>query len=420
MAKKKATKAKILPLPALLTDFEVTCGNRPFAQITAKFINAARKAVSFKITRTELSLATLLQKKPGKITIKEKNSSFLPISTIRDFPNADTLAELKELTASINEDKIAVFPLAKETTIVEVKDGKASRYDFQDYTVSSFKIYRYTIKTKNKTVSKVVFCTYQKRKALCLAISRTQSSWNDMTSDDAYATKRAFEYNGIETDVLVDATKADIQTKIRTFFGDLGPNDIAIVWSGSHGSTRGIYIDGPQHSLVTYEEYRDLLNTVSCKKIALIFACHSGAAIQATTRALPLKASAVKRTKAEITRATKDINTQIKNVFFPATKAKAGAMAAPGFSVVCSCKASENTAGNSTISPVAAKWCLGLGIICSGNGTVFTETSRYADMNENKKITVKELTDYTNTTAEENRSTGVCYPANDSTVIAIY
>jgi len=95
-------------------------------------------------------------------------------------------------------------------------------------------------------------------------------------------------------------------------------------------------------------------------------------------------------------------------------------MAAPGFSVVCSCQASENTAGNSTISPVAAKWCLGLGIICSGNGTVFTETSRYADMNENKKITVKELTDYTNTTAEENRSTGVCYPANDSTVIAIY
>jgi hypothetical protein len=88
-----------------------------------------------------------------------------------------------------------------------------------------------------------------------------------MTSDDAYATKRAFEYNGIETDVLVDATKADIQTKIRTFFGDLGPNDIAIVWSGSHGSTRGIYIDGPQHNLVTYEEYRDLLNTVSCKKL---------------------------------------------------------------------------------------------------------------------------------------------------------
>ena len=173
MAKKKATKAKILPLPALLTDFEVTCGNRPFAQITAKFINAARKAVSFKITRTELSLATLLQKKPGKITIKEKNSSFLPISTIRDFPNADTLAELKELTASINGDKIAVFPLAKETTIVEVKDGKASRYDFQDYTVSSFKIYRYTIKTKNKTVSKVVFCTYQKRKALCRSSANT-------------------------------------------------------------------------------------------------------------------------------------------------------------------------------------------------------------------------------------------------------
>jgi hypothetical protein len=237
--KRKTTKAKILPLPALLTDFEVTCGNRPFAQITAKFINAARKAVSFKITRTELSLATLLQKK-GKVTIKEKNSSFLPINTIRDFPDADTLAELRELCASINGDKIALFTPAKETTIVEVKDGKASRYDFQDFTVSSFKIYRYTIKTKNKTVSKVVFCTYQKRKALCLAISRTQSSWNDMTSDDAYATKRAFEYNGIETDVPVDATKADIQTKIRTFFGDLGPNDIAIVWSGSHGSTRGI------------------------------------------------------------------------------------------------------------------------------------------------------------------------------------
>ena len=420
MAKKKATRAKILPLPALLTDFEVTCGNRPFAQITAKFINAARKAVSFKITRTELSLATLLQKKPGKITIKEKNSSFLPISTIRDFPNADTLAELKELTASINGDKIAVFPLAKETTIVEVKDGKASRYDFQDYTVSSFKIYRYTIKTKNKTVSKVVFCTYQKRKALCLAISQTRSDWNDMTSDDAYATKRAFEYNGIETDVLVDATKADIQTKIRTFFGDLGPNDIAIVWSASHGSEEGLRLDGPQHKLITYAEYRDLLNTVSCKKIALIFACHSGAAIE-SAKSISAGVTLPKRSKAEITRATKAINTQIKNVFFPAaTKAKAGAMAVPGFSVVCSCKASENTAGNSTISPVAAKWCLGLGIICSNNGTEFTETSRYADLNENKKITVQELTDYTNTAEKENHSTAVCYPANDSTVIAIY
>ncbi len=421
MAKKKATKAKILPLPALLTDFEVTCGNRPFAQITAKFINTARKAVSFKITRTELSLGTLLQKKPGKITIKEKNSSFLPIDTIRDFPDADTLAELKELSKSIDANKIAVFPLAKEITIVEVKDGKASRYDFQDSTVSSFKIYKYTIKTKNKTVSKVVFCSYQRRKALCLAITQTQTTWNDMTLDDAYATKRAFEYNGIETEVLVDATKSEIQTKIKHFFNELGPNDIAIVWSASHGSTRGIYIDGPQHNLVTYEEYRDLLNTVSCKKIALIFACHSGAAIQSTTRALPLKASVVKRTKAEITRATKDINTQIKKVFISeVARINTGALAVPGFSVVCSCKASENTAGNSTISPVAAKWCLGLGIICSGSGTIFTETSRYADLNENKKITVKELTDYTNTAEAETRSTAICYPENDSTVIAIY
>lgn len=420
MTKKKATK-KVKVLPAILSDFDVTCGGKPFVQITAKFINAERRPVAFKVTRTELSLGTLIRKAANKITIKEKSSSFFALSTIRDFPEAETV-QFKEMSPSIIEDRIGLIYLTKAVNIVEVKDGRASRYDFQDTTISSGKIYRYTIKTKNKTVSKLVFCSFQKRKALCIAMNRISQSWNDSTVDDAYAMKAALEYNGIPTEVMADPTVSEIKSKISSYFKDLGPNDIAIVWSASHGSTRGIYIDGPSHNLVTYDEYRSLINTVTCKKIAFIFACHSGAAISNNTKKLVLNTTLVKRSKADIVKMTKDINAAIKSAFVPAVakKAKAAKTDNSDFSIICSCSAEELTWGNDYINPVSGVWCKGLGIECSADGTVFSETSRFADLNKNKHITVKELTDYTLAAKDEVNSTPVCYPENDSTVIAVY
>ena len=198
----------------------------------------------------------------------------------------------------------------------------------------------------------------------------------------------------------------------------------------AHGSVDHIslLVENDAKYSISYANLKKILDKVPGHKILLIDACHSGTSVTDNANA----SNATLKTAISIS----DLSATIKSVFAAKTTktttetvalkaaTKSAEFATSDYSVICSASPDQSSWGyRDEYNHVPYWWCKGLGWDFLAATESCKPCRHHADTNNNKSITVAELTEYSRV-QEVNRSSThsdpFCWPANDSRVIATY
>lgn len=275
--------------------------------------------------------------------------------------------------------------------------------------------------SKKSETSSIHF--YKNRKALCIATSA-----NGRSPNSNLQMAKAFERNGIHSEVIVDVTKAQLQSKIKSYFKDFDENDLAILTIYAHGNEGYVWIlrdDEGRDIGTSFDTLKEIFDTIPCHKILFISSCHSGSAIDGDNASQSGMSMMRKMTIQSFD--PNAFKNSILKVFGNTTSKllRKNSFTGGMYSVLCTSKADENTFGKSSTSTtqiygyVVESWCKGLGWDLSffeaANNDIVDQK---ADSDDNRVVTVAELSKY----ASKNvvTSTPFCYPENDDTIIVSY
>lgn len=262
-------------------------------------------------------------------------------------------------------------------TTIPATDG----YTFVPYS-SNNKTDGYWIQTQTNSV---------KRRALVLG--ETSSSAVPVLDVTSMVNMfEAFTFDGKVMDDVVqynDHTIAEITAKIHSLFANTTDKDISYIYMTCHGGPNGSISIGSD-GRYTGAQLRSILDQyVKGKVVLMIDCCYAGVAIDKE-------------------------NTDFADAFlddFLKANDKNGELAAERFHVICSSNKDETSIGG-TASLATKYWEQGCGWLELSSA----RTSLLADANNDKKVTMKELYDYSYPLAA-NKQHIVVYPENDSLVI---
>lgn len=344
--------------------------------------------------------------------------------------NADSYTLSRKISDKKAGGSNASFPLA----------GTRDCYD--DWAVDQTRSYEYQLQAVNEwgtsysngmnvsIVDKVV-----RTKGVIITTIKYYSHWYEYAKKEdekrrrkknRYYMRRLFKLHGIDTTEIVDEKYSVIKEEIRKIFKDTDADDISYIYINCHGGLYSNMTDGTGFLHLGYNGKNNdeageinigfrtlklLLDEIPGKKVLMIDACHSGSAVKNTRALIPQ------------TKDNADISEEFMTGFVSefASKPKSSMLrsmefAAPDYYVLCSARYDENAVGDSVKGNWATRYW------ACGGGYDFIkgcDDDLEADSNKDKKVSLKELYDYTNKKLKK-WSRGqrcVCYPEDCDDII---
>ena len=314
--------------------------------------------------------------------------------------------------------------LAGTTSTISYYDSSVTKNEEVTYRVSAVNGWGESAKSAAKTIFAYPCLDGQiKRKALCIA-----TKFNERSLYSCKEMAKAFQHNGIAAEYVENLSKTDLANKLKTFFDGFDADDYPIIMCNAHGSVDRIWLLVENNTDVglSYADFKKMLDKVPGHKILLIDACHSGSAITSNAK----NSSTALRAAFSMT----DLSATIRSVFGAKTATtgpvalkattKSAELATSDYSVICSATPDQSSWGRGNeYNYIPYWWSKGLGWDFLVTPESCKPCRHHADTNNNKAITVAELTEYSRV-QEVNRSSThsdpFCWPANDNKVIAYY
>ncbi len=327
----------------------------------------------------------------------------------------------------------SVSPLATSYDFYKVVDGKSillgssQSVNFEDSNPQYNVLNTYYVVAKNacgisKNSPTSSIHVFKKRKALCIATSA-----NGRSPNSCLQMSKAFERNGIHSEVIIDQTKKQLESKIDSYFSGFDQDDLAILMLYAHGGVGRIWVlrdDSGADTYITYDALRACLDRINCHKIVFISSCHSGSAIQDDELSKD-GLSLLKKEELGTFDPAEFKNSVISAFQKTNSKLRKNSFTGSEYSVLCTSKSEENTFGKSSSSTtqiygyVVDSWCKGLGWDLSYFEAASNDiVDQKADSDDNRVVTVAELSKYASD--HTLTSSPFCYPEKDDTIIVSY
>ena len=200
-------------------------------------------------------------------------------------------------------------------------------------------------------------------------------------------------------DSINNATKDQVKNKIQTFFANATENDISYVFISCHGAPDGSLLIGNNSGFISTSELRTFLdNNIQGRVVLIVTSCYSGNLIE---------------NRGESEECREDWAELFVEAF--CDDSRSGEFANSKYRVICAARSDEPSYGYEPTGTVPCDvWTMGAG----WNYQIGTICSLYADANNDNKVTLNELYNYSNPlVSREHISHPVIYPSNSNFVI---